>query len=52
VVPPPALEFVPQLWGGRDVAQFAAMVNSSSVVSNGWKHVLGMNEYVPIIVLQ
>lgn len=36
------------MWGGRDETLFASVVNSTSVASNGWKNVLGMNEYVPI----
>ncbi|KAF8602907.1 hypothetical protein BDV93DRAFT_523744 [Ceratobasidium sp. AG-I] len=45
VTPPPTqLEFVPQLWGGRDAVQFGSVVNTSSVASIGVKHALGMNE--------
>ncbi|CAE6446936.1 unnamed protein product [Rhizoctonia solani] len=45
VAPPPAqLEFVPQLWGERDAQSFASVVNATSIVTNGWKNVLGMNE--------
>ncbi|KAG8681748.1 hypothetical protein FRC08_015426, partial [Ceratobasidium sp. 394] len=43
VTPPPALEYVPQLWGGRDSALFASTINSTSIASNGIKNVLGMN---------
>ncbi|QRV75529.1 glycoside hydrolase family 128 protein [Ceratobasidium sp. AG-Ba] len=44
VTPPPALEFIPQLWGARDTALFASVVNATSIAANGWKDVLGMNE--------
>ncbi|KAG9123389.1 hypothetical protein FRC07_015008 [Ceratobasidium sp. 392] len=44
VTPPPALEYVPQLWGGRDATLFARSVNTSSVTLSGVKNVLGMNE--------
>ncbi|QRV90235.1 glycoside hydrolase family 128 protein [Ceratobasidium sp. AG-Ba] len=44
VRPPPALEFVPMLWGGKDVEDFSQAVTSASIASNGWTHILGMNE--------
>ncbi|CAE6428327.1 unnamed protein product [Rhizoctonia solani] len=44
VQPPPNLEYVPMLWGGKDVSAFAKAVTRASVASNGWTHVLGMNE--------
>ncbi|CAE7187980.1 unnamed protein product [Rhizoctonia solani] len=45
VVPPPAqLEFVPQLWGDRDVQSFTSVVNTTSISANGWKNLLAMNE--------
>ncbi|CAE6467372.1 unnamed protein product [Rhizoctonia solani] len=45
VVPSPAeLEFVPQLWGERDAQSFASVVNATSIATNRWKNVLGMNE--------
>ncbi|KAG8713431.1 hypothetical protein FRC09_018733 [Ceratobasidium sp. 395] len=44
VQPPPNLEFVPMLWGGKDADTFSRAVNSASIASNGWTHVLGMNE--------
>ncbi|CUA67577.1 Alkali-sensitive linkage protein 1 [Rhizoctonia solani] len=45
VVPAPTqLEFVPQLWGERDVQTFASVVNATSIATNGWKNLLGMNE--------
>lgn len=44
VQPAPNLEFVPMLWGGQDVSDFSQAVTSSSIASNGWTHILGMNE--------
>ncbi|KAG8765915.1 hypothetical protein FRC12_007196 [Ceratobasidium sp. 428] len=44
VTPPPALEYVPQLWGGRDAALFGSTVNASSISLNGIKNILAMNE--------
>ncbi|KAG8681747.1 hypothetical protein FRC08_015425 [Ceratobasidium sp. 394] len=44
VQPPPDLEFIPMFWGGKDVDSFSQAVNSASMSSNGWTHVLGMNE--------
>ncbi|KAG8717177.1 hypothetical protein FRC09_014650 [Ceratobasidium sp. 395] len=44
VQPPPNLEFVPMLWGGKDTDTFSRAVNSASITSNGWTHILGMNE--------
>ncbi|CEL55901.1 Alkali-sensitive linkage protein 1 OS=Schizosaccharomyces pombe (strain 972 / ATCC 24843) GN=asl1 PE=1 SV=1 [Rhizoctonia solani AG-1 IB] len=47
VTPPPTeLEFVPQLWGQRDAQLFSSVVNATSIAANGWKNILGMNEYV------
>ncbi|ELU37308.1 glycosyl hydrolase catalytic core domain-containing protein [Rhizoctonia solani AG-1 IA] len=45
VQPPPNLEFVPMLWGGKDASTFAKAVTPDSVAANGWTHILGMNEY-------
>ncbi|KAJ1308060.1 hypothetical protein OPQ81_002126 [Rhizoctonia solani] len=44
VQPPPNLEYVPMLWGWKDVSTFSKAVTSASVASNGWTHILGMNE--------
>ncbi|CAE6446028.1 unnamed protein product [Rhizoctonia solani] len=32
------------LWGGKDVSAFSKAVTPESVASNGWTHILGMNE--------
>lgn len=34
------------LWGGKDASDFSKAVTSSSIESNGWTHILGMNECV------
>ncbi|KAF8704688.1 Glycosyl hydrolase catalytic core, partial [Rhizoctonia solani] len=44
VQPPPNLEFVPMLWGGKDASTFAKAVTPDSIAANGWTHILGMNE--------
>ena len=38
------LEFVPMLWGAKQIADFPATVNQTSVASGVVKHILGMNE--------
>ncbi|CAE6443381.1 unnamed protein product [Rhizoctonia solani] len=44
VQPPPNLEYVPMLWGGKDVSAFTKAVTPASIASKGWTHILGMNE--------
>ncbi|EUC57603.1 glycoside hydrolase catalytic core protein [Rhizoctonia solani AG-3 Rhs1AP] len=44
VQPRPNIEYVPMLWGGKDVSAFAKAVTGASIASNGWTHILGMNE--------
>lgn len=38
------------LWGGQDVSDFSQAVTSSSIASNGWTHILGMNEYASKLI--
>ncbi|CAE6463892.1 unnamed protein product [Rhizoctonia solani] len=38
------LEYVPMFWGPKNADTFRTYVSESTIVSNGIKHVLGMNE--------
>ncbi|GAB1520681.1 hypothetical protein RhiTH_003769 [Rhizoctonia solani] len=38
------LEYVPMFWGPKNAGTFSTYVNESTIVANGIKHVLGMNE--------
>lgn len=38
------LEYVPMFWGPKNADSFSKYVNEDTIVSQGIKHALGMNE--------